>query len=403
MKRWMRRFQRTSRKASEESQNEYYENISAGLGVFQVILYLSLFAFVVLSFFRNTNLITYQNFYYFFKDLGASAESVDTVAADTVSYPTSDEQSFTLYRKGLAVAGNRSVTVFTATGRQTISKSVTYKSPIAIGSGKYLLVYELGGTQYSLYNSYTQIYAGKSDFPIFGATISEEGMYALLSRSEEYTSVVSLYSSHFSLLNRYNKNGYVMDLALNEKGTQLAILTSEVQNGLFQTVLSLHEPKSADVGVSVSIGNSVALSCAYTASGGVSLLCGDRYCYVTQKGELREEYFFDGEEISCMELASDGAVLCLRSDAISEKKHFIVFDKNGKMVYNESAEMHVTSVCREENSVFFMTRRGVTRLNLRDGSISEHLCHTENIRILAINEDEVLLCSPQKASYVFFN
>ena len=132
--------------ALETPQNEYYEKISAGLGIFQVVLYLSLFAFVVLSFLRNTSLITYENFYFFFKDLNASVETVDVMRSDSVSYPTSNRQSFTLYRKGLAVAGENAVTVFTATGRQTVSANVSYQNPIAVGAGKYLLVYEMGGT-----------------------------------------------------------------------------------------------------------------------------------------------------------------------------------------------------------------------------------------------------------------
>ena len=71
--------------------NEYYENISAGLGIVQVVLYLSLFAFVVISFLTNSNLITYQNFYHFFQDLNASAERVDIFSHDSLSYSTDEE------------------------------------------------------------------------------------------------------------------------------------------------------------------------------------------------------------------------------------------------------------------------------------------------------------------------
>ena len=53
----------------ESPQNEYYESVSEKLGIVQVVLYLSLFAFVVLSFLKNTNLITYQNLYFFVKAL----------------------------------------------------------------------------------------------------------------------------------------------------------------------------------------------------------------------------------------------------------------------------------------------------------------------------------------------
>ena len=150
----------------EMPQNAHYEAISARLGILQVILYFVLFAFVILSFISNTELITYRNFYYFFKDLNTSFESISVYSEESVSYSTADEQSFVLYRNGLAVAGNTSVTIFTETGRQTLSQTIAYKHPFAEGSGKFLLVYELGGTHYSLYNSYTQIYAGTSEFPM---------------------------------------------------------------------------------------------------------------------------------------------------------------------------------------------------------------------------------------------
>ena len=102
----------------------YYEGISERFGIAQVLLYLSLLVFVVLSLISNTRLLTYQNFYYFFRDLGASAETVDVLHTDGLSYPTDASQSFTLYRQGLAVAGETSVTVFTPSGRQVISQKV---------------------------------------------------------------------------------------------------------------------------------------------------------------------------------------------------------------------------------------------------------------------------------------
>ena len=173
-------------------QNEYYEAVSQRFGLAQVFLYLALLAFVAVSLLTNTNLITYQNLYYFVKDLNATTERVDVLHSDAISYPTDVSQDFALYRQGLAVAGNTSVTVFTSTGRQTVSRNVQYQNPVAVGTGKYLLVYELEGNQYSLYNSYTQIHTGKSSAPIRCATMSPCGMYAVVTESEQYSSVVEL-------------------------------------------------------------------------------------------------------------------------------------------------------------------------------------------------------------------
>ncbi len=383
-------------------QNAYYESISAKLGVLQVVLYLSLFAFVVLSLLRNTELITYRNFYYFLKDLNASAETVDVFETDSVSYPAAESQSFALYRQGLAVVGNESLTVFTATGRQTLSRGLQYRNPVAVGSGKYLLVYELGGTQYSLYNSYTRLCTGASDYPIFGAAVSDSGVYALISRSEQYNSVVSLYNSNFSLINRYNRNGYVMSVSLNEKGTRLAILTSSVSNGLFSTSLSLHVPKEDGDGVSVELGGAVGLACAFTASGGVNVLCGDGWRFVDGDGTLRHEHPFAGKEVVCAELGSDGASLVLRDTPISQKNQIILFDKNGNMMYNKDIPDEVTQIARCGDSVFLLHRSGIDRLDLQTEEITRCERTIEGRRILAVREDEILLCSPQKAEYLRF-
>jgi hypothetical protein len=308
-----------------------------------------------------------------------------------------------LYRNGLAVAGNQAVTMFSATGRQTLSQSIHYKQPIAIGSGKYLLVYELGGTQYSLYNSYTQIYEGQSEFPIYGATISKDGIYALISRSEKYTSVVSLYNSHFSLLNRYNKNGYVMDVALNEKGTQIVMLTSSVKDGLFETELSLYEPRTGEGGVSLPLGNCVALSCGFSASGGIQVLCEDRLCFVSKNGVLEQEYLFDGKSIAAAELCGDGVAICLRASESSAENDVVVFDKNGKTLYHEDVGERVEEIRIFERSLFLTTANGIFKIDLRSQTKVFLPCQTEKKHLLAVNANEILLCSPQKAEYIYFD
>lgn len=389
--------------ALEAPQNEYYERISSKLGLLQVILYLSLLAFVVVSFFANTELITYRNFYYFFKDLNASAETVDTLASDEVTYPSSGQQSFTLYRQGLAVAGNETVTVFTATGRQTVSHNVQYQNPTAVGTGKYLLVYEMGGQGYSLYNSYTQIFSGKSDYPIWGAAVSESGMYALISRSAQYPSVVTLYNSDFERINRYNRNGFVMDVAINDNGTRLALLVSQGEVGALATTLTLYRPHETEsIGVA-ELGNELALSCAFASDGTVSVLCGDSIRFVGSRGEVLRSHGFDGKEILSASLGADGAAVALRPTPVSQKSEILVFDSQGRSIYHKTLDGTVLELDRVEDTVYLMTRTGITRLNANTGETVHHACHTARKSVLAVSAGEALLCSAQKADYIRFS
>ncbi len=383
-------------------QNEYYERVSEKLGIAQVVLYLSLLAFVVLSFLGNTELITYHNFYYFIKDLNASAETVDVWNTDSVSYPTSDRQSFTLYRDGLAVAGRSNVTVFTATGRQTVSRSATYNDPVAVGRGKYLLVYDHGGRHYALYNSYTEIYSGETDHPISGAVVSDSGMYALISSSEEYNSVVSLYSKNFSLLNVYKKNGYVMDVDINPKGDTIALVTSSIANGLFSTELMACRVQETEALFKTTVTDSLALSCEFTENGTVGVLCsGGFYTYDTDGSQL-VAHDFAGDSVAAFDAGEDGYAIVLKTLGTSERRHVLVFDKKGNSVYNGSAAKQVEGVARYGNAVYLKTAYGILRLDAKRASYRELLCNTEQRYLLAVNGNEFLLCSPQKAEYMSF-
>ena len=269
-----------------KSRNEYYENISAGLGIVQVVLYLSLFAFVVLSFLTNTNLITYQNFYHFFQDLNASAERVDIFSYDSVSYSTDEEQSFTLYRKGLAVAGNTGVTIFSATGRQLVSHGIQYNDPVAVGSGKYLLVYERGGKQYSLYNANTQMHSGETEYPILGAAVSDSGMYALISSASDANSAVYLYNNRFSPVSVYKKSGNVLDVDISADGRRIALLTVTANEGGVSSSVMLAEPGKKEAIAEQKVASSLGLRCHFTDSGKLAVLCTTGLAYLSGNGEL---------------------------------------------------------------------------------------------------------------------
>ena len=386
----------------ERPLDAYYESISERFGITQVILYLSLLVFVVLSLIGNTELLTYQNFYYFFKDLGASAETVDVLHTDALSYPTDATQSFALYRQGLAVAGNTSVTVFTASGRQVISQSVQYAQPTAVGSGKYLLVYDADGTQYSLYNSYAQVWTGKSRYPIRSAAVSASGSYLLLSASDEFPSEMELFDDGFDRIAYYTLSSYVSDLTINRKGTVFAFLTSKVTNGTFSTSLLIYETGRREPIAQTTLGNGLGLSCDFTDSGNISVICGDGVYTVSPRGAILESYRFDGKRILSADLNGDGCALLLGESSISSRKDAVAFDKSGKMLYNEVVNETASAIRLSGTAIFLQCTDGIARIRT-DSKKTDHIsCVTDRRTMLAYDETCVLLCSSKRTVFYRF-
>ena len=388
---------------SDKPRNEYYENISVRFGIAQVVLYLLLFSFVILSMLANTELITYRNFYDFFKDLGATADAVDIFETDSLTYPTDEAQSFGLYRKGLAVAGNTSVTVFSATGRQILSVPISYRNPTVASAGKYFLVYEAGGTRYSLYNSDVQIHSATTEYPIMGVTISDSGKYALISSSKSHNSVVYLYSSKFNCTAYYNFKEYVMDVALTSKGTHIGILYTAARDGGFATRMKIAEVGAKSALADVAVSSSMGLSCTFTDGGRLAVVCSDRALFYTMDGKQTGDSLpFDGLTLTNMDIGAGGGAISLKKNAVSDENKVIVFDKNGKIVYNETVVEKLGQLKYSEETVFWTTPAGVTRLRVKSRSIDRMACVTDGRVLLAIGADEVLCCSPGKAVYVGF-
>ncbi len=388
--------------APETLQNEYYEGISRALGPIQVVLYLVLFAFLILSLLFNTEQITYQNFYRFFKDLNASAEAVTGFQSDSLSYPADELQSFTLYRGGLAIAGNRAVTLFSATGRQTVSKSVQYQKPVAVGTGKYLLVYDQGGKTYSLYNSYTQIYTGATDYPIRKAAVSESGMYALITSSEEYPSVVLLYDDDFDLINRYNKSGYVTDVSLNEDGDRIAIMTAALKDAFFTTELMICKPGEASALAEFTVADALGLSCFFTARDNVYVLWSDGLRCFSDTGRQLSETLFEGRHIRAVNADAGGMTVVLDDAAGARESRVLAFDEKGGTLYDGSIPDAVDRISRYKNTVFLSSGTTVYRLNLKNKTLATASHAVGQRTLLAVSHDEFLLCSGQISEYVRF-
>jgi len=92
----------------------------------------------------------------------------------------------------------------------------------------------------------------------------------------------------------------------------------------------------------------------------------------------------------------------LKKTAISEKNIIIIFDKSGKIVYNDVIPQSITDLAYREGALFWTDHAGVSRLDIASGEIAFEEYATDGKRLLALDDKEILLCSPQKAVYITF-
>ena len=387
----------------------YYATVSARFKVAQRIFVLVLVVFLLFSIFANIRDITYSNLYYFVRDFG-NAVDMESTNYETLSYDVYRDQTFSLYRGGIAAVSPSNVSVFTATGRRTLKSRSDYVVPYAVSSSEYLLVYDISGNSFSLYNSFSKVHTESFDYPITDAAISDSGVFALLSRSSSNKSTIYVYNDNIKLTGKYSKNLYALDLSIDKAGERMAVIYYDVGDGRGKSTLVVYDisQREAEKGKELNedrilfetdVNYFFPLSCSFTDEGMLSFITNGSITVFDKKYELYDSYDFSGE-ISAVYTGKNGAAIALRSGTLNDVNKIIAFDKNGKLLYNEIVRESVREISLLDRYVFIRSESGVSRLDTSNDELESYECQSG--RMLVYDGATAIICAESKAVYVKF-
>lgn len=380
----------------------YYENLANRLNFVRVVLYMVLLVFVVVTVASNHKLITYENLYYLAKDIGAATLTAQS-QVDHLSYPVSSASSdFVLYRGGLAVAGSEEITILSGSGRQTLSVNSEYAEPCARASDKYLITFGRGETGFAVYNSFVRVYAERTDFPIYEATVADNGYFAVVTRSRDYTSEVIVYDSDMEKLANYHLNGYVMSLDINAEGTNLGVVSAEAVGGVWETKITIIRLGNRITYETATLGGELGTLCGFTAEDRLAVVTSDRLMVLKPDATVTGEVLLEDCRASMCAIDRGRVAILTESDADLTGYGLTVYDKNGREVYTAERDIpalagHVTELSWGDTTLYIRTDDRLWRVSGNGNSITSAPITRDVLAILPQNSDEVLVCHPAYA------
>ena len=383
----------------------YYENLANRLSFTRVVLYMVLLVFVVVTVICNHRLITYENLYYLAKDIGASTVTAQS-QANQISYPiSSGDADFALYRGGMVIAGSEVVTAVSGSGRQTLSVNVAYAEPCVRASDKYCLTFGRGERSFAVYNSFVQVYRESTEFPVYDAAVGDNGYFAIVTRSRDYTSEVIIYNDSMEKLANYHLNGYVTGVSMNREGNRLGIVSVESVNGLWETKVTLIRMDHRISQSYSSLSGTFGSTCGFVDDDRFAVVCTDRLIIWGTDATVKGETVFDGSTpILCTISEGRIAILSKMNAAISEKI-LQVFDKNGRAVYDIQMDAsHPIQIAGNAvemvfggNTLYIRTVDKLFRLSDSGKNLYAAVISRDTLTVLA-TEDEALICTPAYAA-----
>ena len=358
---------------------------------------LCLILVVVIAFFLLSGNLSYEKFFYLAKDIKLANDYVNSVH-DTITYNSGNSQVFASYRGGIVVASRESISIFSAGGRELLSSNHSYGNPQLEISNKQVLLYDVGGTQFSLYNSFKKTQDEKLNYTIYGANMAPNGDFAIITKSDKYNSVVMVYKQNGTVYSYGFSSGRVCSVALSDNGKQLAVLLTNSNGSEMKTELRLYnvgkdEYKSANISFS---GVPFAVN---ILDGGNIFVVGARGVNVFNSNLNLTGEFLTDNEIYLYSFGEDNIAVAYVSGK-GGKTEVLLLNRKCKSENKYQLEEGLIDVCLYKDSLFLQELSGFRRVDTKNGKSYSVEMIASGFEMIAIDKDTLVICNEYYAKFI---
>lgn len=380
-----------------EGKNKYYLRVSRTFGYLR---YLTLALLVIYILFMVTAFgddITVSNLTYLFRDISGDSSSGELFSG--VAYTAEPIQRFGIYNGELAYVTGSSVKLFSTSGSEGLSTSISYEDPVIVSTDKYLLVYDVGGYSYSVYSSFATIERESFDYAIAAADMADDGTYLVAVGDRDYKCVVYLYDD-FELAAKYSKTNYVTDAAISSDATRICLSTVTDVSGSFVSAVCFYAVGEEDEINECEIDD-FPIAVERTDEGFAVLGISGIY-FFDSDGNATGAYEYDGE-LSTYDVLGEYAVLVFPENALGNENRIIVLDLSGNICYNAVIEEKLTDIVLSGyGGIYILSQTRAIMIDVASEEERASEISSSAKKILSTGEYTALVCCSADAQSIDF-
>ena len=236
---------------------------------------------------------------------------------------------------GLAVVSSDTYRFVTGFSSQGFSAQLGYGNPaMAVGDGQ-VLVYDRGGTAYSVMSSYAVVHTGTSDSAIIAAAMNPRGDYVLVKEESGYRSGVYVYDRKgHEVCVWQTPSAYVMLPSLSPDGARFAALCMDDKGGQVR----VYEAGNEKPLFAVDYGWRQVYAIRHDKNGQLFILCEDGLAVYDTEGEYVGGHPFTGLVRFAHHEGGLPMVALRVNTGGGERVRLIAFGEDGAAVWEGTAQ-----------------------------------------------------------------
>ena len=375
----------------------YLAKVSYRYEYFKRILSIAL-VIVTLALLFSGNL-TYNKLYYLAKDVKLAGDYVNSVH-DTITYNAGNSQSFATYREGLVVASREKMSIYSAGGRELFSSNHTYGNPKLVSSERYVLLYDVGGKQFSLYNSFSQVNGAVLDYSIYGASLANTGDFALITKGEKYNSIVRVYKQNGDKYDYNFRDGYVTSVSISEDGARLAVALSFAEGSNYRTEIRVYKVGSSDYQMATCTISGIPYEIKIVEGGNIIAVGKNGINVFSSSMALIGEYLSENE-IYLYHFGEDNIAI-VSSHGARDKTTVLLLNKRGKVEKTHTIDQRALDIALADGYIFVQHLGGFERISTALGTSEKHDIVANEFKMLVYDKNTLIVCGDSYAKFLNF-
>lgn len=379
---------------SETINDTRSENNAKKFRLYKWIVLAFLVVFLLFGLILFENDITVENLRYLIRYLdfsGAGSYSEETV----IHYNADSANRFHVFRGDLARVNEKSVTLYDRKGTAVMTDSFNMSNPVAVCGEKYLVVYDLGGHQLRVYNSFSLLYETSFDYLLQSVSVNSDGYFCVVTSEKSYHSAVFVYDEDFKQIQQwFSSDKFAVDAALSDSNV-LTVSTVRVEEGALAMELVELKVGKKDQLSSYTLMDQMPLTHT-TDRAGTLLVTNESIRYVKNGEEVRSAAVPKGG----LEQIRFGEKLCVAvQDELMVGVNFRlrVFDREANEVQSHRFSVPIRDIEIWDDTVYVLTHTSLFRI--RPGEEMKEFSLAGDYSDLGVlSRDVVILCSDTAAN-----
>ncbi len=387
--------------------SNYYNNSSFAV---KLIRYFVTFAFILfllscILIFRKD--ITIENIQLLTKYMSLTEYASHTYE-DEFSITASDSSDITMLRDNLAIVGNNNISLYELSGQKLFSYNYSFSSPAFVSDDRNILVYDIQGSELTIFNSFSRVFSQKYPYSVKCADINDSG-FAVVSNEKTYRSSLLVYNSSYKEVFKWlSADNYITAIVLSDSGRNVVATTTSSSEGSYNSNIKIFSTNSSDAVHTAHLGDELPLSVGYSDN--------ELAIYVITDSSIK---FFDSNlnEISVYKFNQSKIekyyddesliVLTERNNLSGNSMSLIGLTKNGDDAFNLNVRDEIVDISIGKNKIFALGEHSVFEFSKNaDGRYTQsgvRAISEKYTSVVSDTSDNCYICTNSSVTQITFD